>query len=299
MGDRGDSWCFTIPNYTDEVLLHLQLLFEGDPRFAYAVVGREVAPTTGTPHLQGYVRLRSRIRFASLRALLPQCHLSRARGTPQQNFDYCSKDGNFDEWGTRPAVSQGRRTDFEEFRDWLRGLDHQPSDLELIDEFPSLYGRYRSALRDMAQQICPRPELRDGVLRPWQAALLGDLAGEPDDRTVRFFVDPDGGSGKSWFCGYVFSRIEHVQLLGPGKRDDLAHIVDVRSRVFLINVPRGGAEFLNYGFLEMLKDRMVLSPKYASQMKILLAVPHVVVFMNEPPDETKMTADRYVIEYLS
>jgi len=296
---QGDSWCFTIPNYTDEVVLHLQLLFEGEARVAYAIVGREVAPTTGTPHLQGYVRFNTRLRFASVRALLPQCHLSRARGTPAQNRDYCSKDGDFDEFGTCPDVQPGRRTDFECFRDWLRGLDHQPSDLEFIDEFPSLYGRYRTAMRAMADEVCPRPELRDGQLRPWQALLLESLRGEPDDRTVRFYVDPDGGSGKSWFCGFVYSRIEHCQLLGPGKRDDLAHIVDVRSRVFLINVPRGGAEFLNYGFLEMLKDRMVLSPKYASTMKILLHVPHVVVFMNEAPDESKMTADRYVIEYLS
>ena len=52
-------------------------------------------------------------------------------------------------------------------------------------------------------------------------------------------------------------------------------------------------EYLNYGFLESLKDRMVFSPKYESQMKLLPNKVHVVVLGNEAPDETKMTADRY------
>jgi len=75
-------------------------------------------------------------------------------------------------------------------------------------------------------------------------------------------------------------------------------MVDVRSRIFLVNVPRGQMEYLNYGVLEMLKDRMVLSPKYESSMKILLNCPHVIVFCNEDPDMSKMSADRYVIHEL-
>ena len=94
------------------------------------------------------------------------------------------------------------------------------------------------------------------------------------------------------------SQLPECQLLGPGKRDDLAHAVDERSRIFLFNVPRGQMEYLNYGLLEMLKDRMVLSPKYDSQMKILRHTPHVVVFSNEDPDDSKMTEDRYDITHI-
>lgn len=295
---QNQNWCFTVPNYTDVELLHLSLLAE-DPSVSYLVVGREVAPTTGTPHLQGFIRFNSRLRFTSVRALLPQCHLTSARGTPEQNRHYCVKDGDFDEWGTCPVSQAGRRTDFELYVEWLRGLDAEPSDRDIIDQFPSLFGRYSRSLRAMAREICPRPTLRQGELKPWQADLLEQLRGEADDRTVKFIVDPEGGNGKSWFCGYAFSNIDGCQILGPGKRDDLAHAVDVRSRVFLVNVPRGNADYLNYGLLESLKDRMILSPKYESTMKILLNVPHVVVFMNEEPDASKMTADRYDIVHLS
>lgn len=297
---QGTSWCFTWNNYDDDALQHLREVSES-VSVDYLVFGRENAPTTGTPHLQGYLRFNRRSRFGVVQALLPQCHIVRANGSPQQNFEYCSKDGDYTEYGTRPCSgqSQGRRSDFERYRDWLRTLDREPSDLDLINEFPSLFGRYRGALRVMARELCPRPQLREGTLRPWQEGLYNRLQDAPDDRTVEFFVDRDGGSGKSWFCGYVFSRIACVQLLGPGKRDDLAHAVDIRTRVFLINVPRGQIEYLNYGMLEMLKDRMVFSPKYESQMKILEHTPHVIVFTNEDPDETKMTNDRYNIQYLN
>lgn len=289
------SWCFTVQCENDDAveqaLLHLSLVHEAHSD-SYIIAGREVAPTTGQIHLQCFVRFTSRLSFAAVRELLPQCHLSRARGTAQQNFVYCSKDGDFTEYGDLPN-DQGKRTDWERFTDWCRSLDHIPTDLEFIDAFPSLFGRYRASCRCIANELCPRPSLRDGVLRPWQASLYQRLQGPADDRTVEFLVDIDGGLGKSWFCGYVFSRIKYCQLLGPGKRDDLAHIVDVRTTVFLFNVPRGQMEYLNYGLLEMLKDRMVLSPKYESQMKILNEVPHVIVFCNEAPDESKMSQDRY------
>jgi len=44
-----------------------------------------------------------------------------------------------------------------------------------------------------------------------------------------------------------------------------------------------------------LKDRFVFSPKYDSKTKWLSNQPHVVVFMNEHPDMTKLSHDRYRI----
>lgn len=290
------SWCFTIPNYTDGCLQRLRAL-AGSGCVSYLIFGREVAPTTGTPHLQGFVRFNTRKRFANVRGLLPQCHLTSARGSAQQNRDYCRKDGDFEEFGV-PPVSQGHRSDFDRYVDWIQSLDRQPSERDIILQFPSLYGRYARSLRTISRELSPRPTLRDGELRPWQADLYTRLEGEANDRTVEFIVDRDGGLGKSWFCGYVFSKLPDCQLLGPGKRDDIAHAVDERSRIFLFNMPRGQMEYLNYGLLEMLKDRMVLSPKYDSQMKILHHTPHVVVLCNEDPDEAKMTEDRYDITIL-
>lgn len=178
MSAQNQNWCFTLNNYTDEQVLHLQLLAE-DPRVAYLVIGREVAPTTGTPHIQGFVRFNSRLRLSSVRALLPVCHCTSARGTAEQNRIYCIKDGDFDEWGTCPVDQQGRRSDFERYVEWLRTLESEPSERELIDQWPSLYGRYRGALRRMAGEICPRPTLRDGESASGKQLFLQSLMDRP------------------------------------------------------------------------------------------------------------------------
>ena len=87
------NWVFTLNNYTaaDEAVL------KGMP-FEYLLYGREVAPTTGTPHLQGYIQLKKRVRRAALCKLL-QCHWEPAKGDVSSQ-DYCKKEGDYVELGT-------------------------------------------------------------------------------------------------------------------------------------------------------------------------------------------------------
>lgn len=297
MPSGSKHWCFTWNNYDDDSLSQLQLL-AASPDVVYLIAGRELAPTTATPHLQGFISFVERQRFTFVHSLLPSCHLESARGSPDQNRKYCSKSGDFSEYGTLPSGA-GKRTDWEQFRDWCSSLPQSPSERTLMEEWPSLWGRYSSATRNMAATLAPRPILRTGEATTWQTSLAADLEQAADDRTVRFYVDPIGGSGKSWFCGYLFGKRDDVQLLSSGRRDDIAYAVDTSKRIFLFNIGRGQLEFLNYGILEGLKDRMVMSTKYASQMKLLNETPHVVVFCNEEPDMTKMSEDRYIINNLS
>lgn len=53
---RTHSWAFTINNYTDECIEYLTTQLSLDGSIAYCIIGKEVCPRTGTPHLQGYVR---------------------------------------------------------------------------------------------------------------------------------------------------------------------------------------------------------------------------------------------------
>jgi len=46
---------FTLNNYTED---DIDRLCDMDPDKALVVIGLEVAPTTGTPHLQGYFQFR-------------------------------------------------------------------------------------------------------------------------------------------------------------------------------------------------------------------------------------------------
>ena len=138
--------------------------------------------------------------------------------------------------------------------------------------------------------------IEENPLNEWQEFLKNRLLCEADDRSVEFYVDAEGGKGKSFFCRWMLSKYpEYVQVLSGGKRDDLAHAIDTSKRIFLFNLPRGGIEFIQYTILEQLKDRVIFSPKYCSSTKILNYFCHVVVFCNEQPDMDKMSADRYKI----
>lgn len=77
-----------------------------------------------------------------------------------------------------------------------------------------------------------------------------------------------------------------------GKRDDMAFELQENVRTVIIDVSRSQSEFLNYQFLEDLKDGRVFSPKYESYTKRFNS-PHVIVMMNETPNESKLSADRY------
>lgn len=69
----------------------------------YMILAREVGES-GTPHLQGYARFTKKKRLTALKKLLREAHFEVAKGTPQQNYDYCSKDGDFEEVGTLPKT---------------------------------------------------------------------------------------------------------------------------------------------------------------------------------------------------
>lgn len=291
------NWCFTLNNYSSDELNHVSGLTDSSQGVvSYIVIGRELG-AGGTPHLQGYVQFSSRVGLARCRRLISdRAHFEISRGTPKQASDYCKKEGDWEEFGSISAT-QGKRSDWDELKLFVVEYGSVPPDRILAGNFPSLYSR-SNKLREICAAFLPEPKLIDGELRVGFQTRIAQIVENQctNDRTIHFVVDHDGNNGKSWLCGYLLSKHpERVQVLSVGKRDDLALVIDVTKDVFLFDVPRGSMEFLQYSILEKLKDRMIFSPKYASSMKILQHLPHVVVFANEDPDRTKMTADRYKV----
>ncbi|AXH76667.1 MAG: putative viral replication protein [Proteusivirus raitis] len=293
---QSKRWCFTINNYIDEDINKLNAA-----ECSYLVYGREVAPDTGTPHLQGFIIFSSRKRFNTVRAILGERgHYESARASSAQAADYCKKGGDFTERGNCPT-GQGARTDIEDLvkwiDDWITERGGPPCREDFAIHQPGSILKYRN-VEELARLRCPTPKLRDGEPRPWQRALAEELAEAPDDRSVIFYVDELGGTGKTWFQQWFYQEHpDKVQILAPGSHKDMAYALDPTRSIFFINVARGGMQFLQYRILEGLKDRMVFSEKYESAMKVLLKPTHVVVFSNEMPDRTKMSEDRYVERY--
>lgn len=295
-------WCFTLNNYTDDDEQGIGEFLAS--RFvSYGVVGREVGES-GTPHLQGFVILNRAQRLSYLRnRLSARAHYEIARGTPQQASDYCKKDGDFEEWGTLPVSNQGRRSDLDAVVEWIDQFTTEngrpPESPDFAKHQPRAYIKYPRLTRT-AELRCPPRRLEFGELNEWQQHLHDELTlNDADDRKVKYIIDEEGRKGKSWFCRWMFSEYpDDVQILGVGKKEDIAHMLDTNKQIFLVNCARGQMQYVSTALLENMKDRIVPSPKYGSRMKMWYKKVHVVVFGNEAPDETKMTEDRYDIQYI-
>lgn len=286
---RARRWCFTLNNFTPQDEQRLQAL---QPK--YLVYGRETGQS-GTPHLQGFVIFEAPLRLAAAKTQIGDtAHLETARGTSDQASTYCKKDGDYYEHGSLGA--QGKRTDWDEFFEWIKDQQHRPSQKEIITTFPKLWARYSQRMLEISDAFVAPPQLVDGSPRGWQVHLEELLNVDPDPRHVIFNVDETGNTGKSWFCAHMLqSKPDEVQVLKMGKEADMCYAIDENKSIFLIDVPRSRMEYFQYSVVEQLKDRMVFSTKYNSRLKILRKKTHVVVMCNEHPDMEKLSADRYNI----
>lgn len=290
-------WSFTLNNYSDAEVEHLREL---GTAVRYLVFGREVAPDTGTPHLQGFVIFESPKRLNACKLLVSnRAHVEPARASSEQNATYCKKENDFEEFGSLPGPA-GKTNQFDELKAWVLNQHPRPTPAMVAAEFPSLFIRY-GRIMEWIELITPTIVPVDGEYRPYQANLASLLEAPADSRKVNFVVDTVGNTGKSWFIRkWLSTHKDETQILSIGKRDDLAHAIDPSRKYFLFDLPRSGVEYLQYSVLEQLKDRFVFSPKYCSRTKVLEHQPHVVVFMNEAPDMNKLSADRYnIINWLS
>lgn len=298
MPNGAKNWCFTLNNPTDDEEQKICDTAEGDET-VYLVFGRETGEQ-GTRHLQGYVSFGSPKTLRQCKALLSsRIHAEVRKGTHYQAAEYCKKDGDYEEFGTTP-MQQGKRTDIDRFVEWVKGRETKPPDWEIIREFPGLWVRYERRLKDIVSALWTRPRLTSSEPRDgWQRELVDRVMGQPDERVIEFLVDPTGGAGKTWIAKYLIDEFPNdVQYLRIGKRDDLAFTIDETKRVFLFDIPRGQMEYFQYPVAEMLKDRLVYSPKYDSRTKVLTNTPHVIVLANEVPDMNSLSNDRYVIIHL-
>lgn len=135
---------------------------------------------------------------------------------------------------------------------------------------------------------------------PWQSALINELALPANNRSIVWYADLLGGSGKTQLCRYMVSKLERVLFFTSTRGTDAYyHIIKARftPRIVLVNLARGGEGKINYAMFENVKDGIIFSGKYETGSKIF-ASPHVIVFANWLPDMAMLTEDRWVIRHL-
>ena len=107
------SWCFTWNNYPEDWIEILVPGFQNNPNVTGYIGGKEVSKT-GTPHIQGYMEFKEKARPMGL--LPKKVKWICARGSNAKNHKYCSKDGDWIEWGT--CVQKKKYSVDIELRPW-------------------------------------------------------------------------------------------------------------------------------------------------------------------------------------
>jgi len=151
-------WCWTINNYSDTDIAELSALCStpGGPSFVCS--GKEAAPSTGTPHLQCFAYWPSTCsgqRWSWLRSRLTRAaHIEPAYSTAAACIAYCEKENDVLTWGTRPKLSQGRRSDLEDVR---LDLEQGYSLKSVARKYFSSFCKYHRAFdKYAAMQVVPR-----------------------------------------------------------------------------------------------------------------------------------------------
>lgn len=156
--------------------------------------------------------------------------------------------------------------------------------------------------RIAAEKYCTKEETRAGptdyfveralVPHEWQVALLNILSHPPDDRKILWTWSEHGGVGKSVFVRHLV--LKHGALVVSGCGNDVKFAISEfgSPKTIVFDLPRGA--YVDYRVLEEVKNGVFFSGKYESKACVY-DYPHVLVFANFPPDQTKLSEDRWVI----
>jgi len=147
--ERFRNWVFTLNNYTHDDIDRLANPYE---QVKYIAYGKEIAPNSGTPHLQGYLCCWEPQRLSFFKKQIPRAHMEPMRGRLQDNDKYVEKEGDLTTWGQKP--DQGRRTDIVGLkRKSMEG--HHPMDLAIEDEgFTPIVAKFSRFASKLYQHAC-------------------------------------------------------------------------------------------------------------------------------------------------
>lgn len=133
------------------------------------------------------------------------------------------------------------------------------------------------------------------VLRPWQQKIVDILNEQPEDRTIWWFWEPDGNTGKSALCKYLAVK-RGSMIITTNKSADIATCIDEDCSEYIFDFPRSVEGFSPWNGLEQLKNGLITEAKLKKKAKTtIINNPHVIIFANWVPDKVPVTIDKLKI----
>lgn len=299
------AWCDKLEDPLEDIPVTQWVNVAG---FKFVIFQKERCPSTGREHYQGYLFYSGHngLTLTGVFKRLPwllgssACHLEPARGSVKDNVAYCSKEESkvAGPWtfGEEPAV--GRPKAKHSVEDAVAALEECGYDVSVLAQSqPILFAKFHRQVEALAARVQPKPQVDFSQPRPWQKDVLDLVESDPDSRSVNWFIDPEGGQGKTYLSKYLVSEKSAFYCTG-GRHQDILHAYN-NQRIIIFDFTRDKADMVAYNVIEMLKNGMFFSGKYNSTTKARIGDAHVIVFSNFEPDRSKLSADRWKIKYLS
>lgn len=229
------AYCFTLNNYTDVEEANIKRVCGAES--IYAIYGREVGES-GTPHLQGYIFFKKSYRFTTIKdRYLPRCHIEIAAGSPDANRRYCSKGGDFVEFGEIPTGVEGKSTRDEIAKAFVASMSRGKAGLaEFADSNPGTW--YYSGHNLLRNWLSVQPVVdRADVRARW-------VYGDPGVGKSRFAHGelPDAYIKEprtKWWNGYLLENDVIIDDFGPGGID-INHLLRWFDRYKCLVESKGG-----------------------------------------------------------
>lgn len=202
---RGRGWCFTLNNYTESEVLALVAA-----PFKYLIYGKEVGDS-GTPHLQGYVHfVDTKTRGQAKRILGPRFHLESRKGSLDQAIEYCKKDGDFHEFGTKPFTAKEKGQSEKDRWTAILGLAKAGNLEGLKTEYPREWLQFGPRL---VAQYEPSTKPLDGELcHEW---WVGSTGTGKSRLAWELYPHHFAKGLNKWWDGYAFQDVVIIEEWAP------------------------------------------------------------------------------------
>jgi hypothetical protein len=146
-------------------------------------------------------------------------------------------------------------------------------------------------------QIIEDP-LQGKILYPWQRYLLMIYQTKPDHRTIYWFYERFGNTGKTSISKHLMIKYPNEVLYTTGKPADVKHGVSEfvnkfgnNLRMVIFDYCRKLQTNVDFESIQSVKNGIFYSTKYQSK-SIIFNCPHVIIFANFKPNEKMLSKDR-------
>jgi len=246
---------------------------------------------------------RKKNRFKRIIELLGvQSDCRACNGTGEQCLAYVTKEASFDlanpirkQFGTL-SPGRGKKRSLVDAMEECKSNGFK----SMLSKFPEEGIRHMNALKAIEKMFYKRPMWCKPIENPrsFQRMILDMVKNEADDRSILWFCDRTGNSGKTKL------RVELVALHGAfgcegGKVGDIMYQAteflaanDNKCDTFVFDFAKCSGDYVSYGAMEAIKNGTWTSTKYVGGL-VSIKPPHVICFANNWPDLKKMSMDRW------